>query len=300
MKRILTGALAALLSFSALAATLNPIQLLNPAGSTSGQAITSTGPTTPPHWSTITLDGISGFTTTGFLYRNSANSYVIITPPIIQGVGGTGLSTLGAHQLVVGGSGNAMTPISPGASGTIFSSTGASADPAFQSLATLGIAPLVSPALTGVPTAPTQGAGSNSTAIATTAFVQTSYATPPCIGCTTPNAGAFTAVLHSQQERDTSYSVQLPTTGQTLTIAAGTGTLIMTPAGALAALTITMPQCNAGYDGSLVRFVSMQNVTALTVNSPSTTVVAPATSLTVGLGHAYICRGVATAWYPLY
>jgi hypothetical protein len=55
MKRILLGALAALLSFSALAATLTPIQLLNPAGSTNGQVIASTGPTTAPSWATLSL-----------------------------------------------------------------------------------------------------------------------------------------------------------------------------------------------------------------------------------------------------
>jgi hypothetical protein len=33
--------------------TLNPIQLIDPAGSTSGQALVSTGPSTPPAWSPI-------------------------------------------------------------------------------------------------------------------------------------------------------------------------------------------------------------------------------------------------------
>lgn len=60
MKRIFAGALAALLSFSAMAATLTPIQLLQPAGSTSGQFITSTGPTTAPAWTTVTLSGLGG------------------------------------------------------------------------------------------------------------------------------------------------------------------------------------------------------------------------------------------------
>lgn len=62
MKRILAAAFAALLSFSAFAATLTPIQLLQPAGSTSGQFITSTGPSTAPAWSTVTLSGLGGVT----------------------------------------------------------------------------------------------------------------------------------------------------------------------------------------------------------------------------------------------
>jgi hypothetical protein len=190
-------------------------------------------------------------------------------------------------------------------------------------------APLASPALTGTPTAPTQGPSSNSTAIATTAFVATSYAplaspaltgtpTAPAPSTSTNNTqiattsfgynllasglapASFTALTHSQQERDTSYSFQQPTTGQTVTIASGTQTLLIAPAGTLASLTVTLPGCTSGYDGSLVRFVSFQNITSLTVNAPSTTIVAPPTSLTIGAGHAFICRGVATAWYPLY
>lgn len=134
MKRLFAAALLALSSI-AFGATLNPIQLLNPAGSTTGQVISSTGATTAPHWSTVTLDGVGGFTGIGFLYRNSANSYITVTPPIIQGVGGTGLSTLAAHQLVVGGALNAMTALATGTAGQPLLSGGASADPAYGTLA---------------------------------------------------------------------------------------------------------------------------------------------------------------------
>ena len=53
---------------------------------------------------------------------------------------------------------------------------GTSATTAPLALANLGGAPLASPAFSGVPTAPTPGAGTNSIQIATTAFVQTSFA----------------------------------------------------------------------------------------------------------------------------
>lgn len=72
MKRI-SIAIIALVATIASAATLNPIQLLNPAGSTTGQAIVSTGSTTPPAWANVTagsLTPVSGNTvianTTGF------------------------------------------------------------------------------------------------------------------------------------------------------------------------------------------------------------------------------------------
>lgn len=60
MKRILAGVTAALLAFSANAASLYPLGLMNPVGSTSGQVIVSTGPTTAPTWSTI---GALGYAT---------------------------------------------------------------------------------------------------------------------------------------------------------------------------------------------------------------------------------------------
>jgi hypothetical protein len=55
-------------------------------------------------------------------------------------------------------------------------------------------APLASPALTGTPTAPTAASGTNTTQIATTAYVLGSYASPPAIGSTTPAAGNFTTL----------------------------------------------------------------------------------------------------------
>lgn len=52
MKRIFAIALA-LFCATTFGATLNPIQLLNPAGSASGQAIVSTGPTGAPVWGSV-------------------------------------------------------------------------------------------------------------------------------------------------------------------------------------------------------------------------------------------------------
>lgn len=41
-------------------ATLAPVQLINPAGSSAGQAIISTGPTSAPTWAPVPLSGITG------------------------------------------------------------------------------------------------------------------------------------------------------------------------------------------------------------------------------------------------
>lgn len=98
MKRFLASVLAAFASF-AFGATTTPVQLLNPAGSTAGQAIVSTGASTPPAWGNISmsvltgvvpvskggtnaaaasgsaLDNITGFSGTGFLTRTGAGTY---------------------------------------------------------------------------------------------------------------------------------------------------------------------------------------------------------------------------------
>ena len=63
MKRILALLSVALLAFNVSAATLVPIQLLNPAGSTSGQVIVSTGPSTAPGFANVPAANVSGLGT---------------------------------------------------------------------------------------------------------------------------------------------------------------------------------------------------------------------------------------------
>jgi len=81
LKRIIAGALAALLTFGAGAATLTPLSLLSPVGSTSGQVITSTGPSSAPIWGTVTLTGLGGLSTaaaasTYLTQANAASTYL--------------------------------------------------------------------------------------------------------------------------------------------------------------------------------------------------------------------------------
>lgn len=58
MKRLIAGALL-WLAGAAMAATLAPVQLLNPAGSTAGQAIVSTGPSSAPAWGAVTATALA-------------------------------------------------------------------------------------------------------------------------------------------------------------------------------------------------------------------------------------------------
>ncbi|TAM06229.1 MAG: hypothetical protein EPN70_06340 [Paraburkholderia sp.] len=140
MKRLFAAALLAL-STTVFGATLSPITLLNPTGSTSGQVITSMGPTGAPAWQTVALSGVSG------------------TLAIANG--GTAATTrAGALANILGG---LTVPVVNGGTGV----TSAAAE-----LSRIGAAPLASPAFTGTPAAPTATGGTNTTQIATTAFVQ--------------------------------------------------------------------------------------------------------------------------------
>ncbi len=60
MKRIFAALLASIIAPLALATTLAPVQLLNPAGSASGQAVVSNGATSAPTWQSIVDSVIAG------------------------------------------------------------------------------------------------------------------------------------------------------------------------------------------------------------------------------------------------
>ncbi len=108
------------------------------------------------------------------------------------------------------------------------------------------------------------------------------------------------SVKHTKQEVDASYTYSQPTTGQTVTLSSGTETAIIDPTGTLATLTVSLPSCTSGYDGSIARYSSTQIITTLTVGTAGGSVVGAPSSLAVGVGNGYICRGSTTTWYRLY
>ncbi|WP_070106502.1 glycosyl hydrolase family 28-related protein [Burkholderia plantarii] len=111
---------------------------------------------------------------------------------------------------------------------------------------------------------------------------------------------AGTTLTNTAQQIDKAYMYSAPASGATVTIASGTQTALIDPAGTLAALTITLPACSTAYDGSLVRLTSTKAVTTLTLTAATGSVSPAATSLAAGAGHAYLCRGANTTWYALY
>lgn len=107
MKKLLSGLVLAAFSLWASATTLNPVQLLNPAGSSSGQAIVSTGASTAPGWGNVPIANVTGgaplaspsFTGTVSITNTSGNSL---------SVNGTGNTTSGAQFFLQGN--GATTP----------------------------------------------------------------------------------------------------------------------------------------------------------------------------------------------
>ena len=93
------------------------------------------------------------------------------------------------------------------------------------------------------------------------------------------------------------YAVNTPTTGFSYTFAAGTQTLLLTPAGTLATGTVTMPP--SPVDGMVITIQSTQQVTALTVSgNTGQTVVGPVTTLLANSPASYVYNLSSTTWYP--
>lgn len=76
-------------------------------------------------------------------------------------------------------------------------------------------------------------------------------------------AMAATTITNSRQTIDKAYLFNVPADHGKVEIPAGTQTLLLDPAAPLDELAITLPACNAGYDGSLVRFSSTRRIARL-------------------------------------
>lgn len=151
-----------------------------------------------------TLDGvvIGGTTPAAATVTTlTANTPVAVTS------GGTGRNALTANAVVIGEGSSQVNFAAPGVAGTLLASNGVAADPTFQTKTTLTIASsgantditsLNAPAL-GAATATTAAAHTNTTQVATTAFVETEFASPPTagVGSVTPSPGAFTNLSSS-------------------------------------------------------------------------------------------------------
>lgn len=188
MKRILGLCLGLLATLSG-AATLSPITLLNPSGSTAGQAIVSTGPTSAPVWGAVSADSLAPISANTVLGNFIGASSAPLAYPVpncstansaLKYTSGTGLSCGTTFALTSGNLSQFASTTSAQLSTLLSDETGSGGVAVFSA----------SPALTGTPTAPTAAAGNSTTQIATTAFLTQ----PGPIGSGTANTGRFTTL----------------------------------------------------------------------------------------------------------
>lgn len=100
------------------------------------------------------------------------------------------------------------------------------------------------------------------------------------------------------------YQYAAPLTGTTVAVAATTGSMVIDPAGTIAALTLTLPAASALVDNQTLAISSSQTITSLTLTPGSgTTVSNSPTALTISTTAAYgyklIYRAANTKWYRL-
>lgn len=95
---------------------------------------------------------------------------------------------------------------------------------------------------------------------------------------------------------DQSASLQVPVTSFSITIGAGVGSLLLNPAGTLAAGTITMPA--APVDGQIVRLSTTQTITALTLSpNAGQTISGAVATLTAAAPASYQYNAASSIWF---
>ncbi|MBR7929380.1 hypothetical protein [Burkholderia ambifaria] len=182
MKRFLIALIAGAISVASAAATYVPVQLLNPLGSTSGQAIVSTGASSSPAWSSIVDSVVAG---SGVAVSGATGNVTVSVAT--NGVGLGQIAQQAANSVLANatsstGNVTAFTmPICSSsanalqwASGSGFACNSSINAASLGGTAAASYALLASPSLTGTPTAPTATTGTNTTQLATTAFVNSS------------------------------------------------------------------------------------------------------------------------------
>lgn len=185
MRKSLTGFIFAVLASAASGATTVPVQLLNPAGSTTGKTIVSTGPTTAPAWANVSAASLASQaanTVVANVTGSAASPTAFAMPTCststsaLQWTSGTGFTCF-AGSAPLASPTFTGTPAAPTAAvdtnTTQLATTAYVVGQGYLKSATAAstYAPLASPTFTGAPLAPTATAGTSTTQLATTAFV---------------------------------------------------------------------------------------------------------------------------------
>lgn len=89
----------------------------------------------------------------------------------------------------------------------------------------------------------------------------------------------------------------IPTDGSTINVAQGITHLVMDPVAAVTGLTINIPSLEN--DGFVLAINSTENITNLTLQTPTATIFHAVTALTSFHDASYIFRASNTSWYRL-
>lgn len=219
MKRLTALIAGFALALSAAAATLAPVQLLNPAGSTAGQAIVSVGPSTAPAWGSVAataLAPVAANTLLGNKTGSAAAPTAVAIPSCssansaLQWTSGTGPVCGTVFALTTGNLSQFAATTSAQLLGVLSDETGTGVA-VFGTSPTIGTATINTPTISGGTInnasvgATTPSTGSFTTLAASSTVSGTGFSTylasPPAIGGTAPAAGAFTTLSASSNAK---------------------------------------------------------------------------------------------------
>lgn len=246
MKRLFTGALAALFALAASAATLTPVQLLNPAGSTSGQAIVSTGASTAPAWSNVTASGLTPVAANTVIANATASS-ASPTAVSVPGCNGAAQALQWTNASGFGCNSNVAT-----------------------SGANTNITSLSSPAL-GSATANTAATNTNTTQVATTAFVESEFANPPSAGFGSTTARPVAATTLTSTTSGSTSSIAVTDTGANGSNIKMTGNGATTPSKTLRVVSGAFGIVNNAYNSQILTLSDAGNLSVTGSIAPSST-----------------------------
>ena len=243
MKRLFTGALAALISFAALAATTAPVQLLSPTGSTAGQAIVSTGASSAPAWGSVTATALAAVAANTVIANATGSSAAPTAHAVpscstsnsaLKWTSGTGLSCGTTFALTSGNLSQFAATTSAQLLGVLSDETG-------SGVAVFGTSPsLTTPTIAGATLSGTFAGGHTYSGAVSFSSTITPSSTAGIVGTTTndnANAGSVGEVISSSVASGSSVSL---TSGAgsnitSISLTAGDwdvwGTVITNPAG---------------------------------------------------------------------
>jgi hypothetical protein len=297
MKKLFTAFFAAIIvAFSAHAATLTPIQLLNPAGSTSGQAVISTGSSTAPTWGNVTAAALAAQaanTVVANATAASASPTAVALPSCsasnsaLQYTSSTGF-TCGTSYALTGSTLAQFAATTSAQLAAVLSDETGSGAAVFGTSPTIGSATLSTPTISGGTInnaaigATTPSTGKFTTLQATGAITPSS--TAGIVGTATndsPNAGSI-GELVSNSATGTSLSNGTAINGTSISLTAGDWDAIAqcrfnttTATIASGAVGISTTSATYGAFGTIGNFVNTNNSVATTNQFYANTILVP-------------------------